>query len=104
MRFPDRVDEVVQARIAREVPAATDQLPTAALGSVGGGRMDVDPTDKKGLKTLQKVFQFDVVLPERMRLRYIGTRVQGRIDHGTEPIGWQWYRSLRQLFLRRFDA
>ncbi|MHB8474223.1 MAG: hypothetical protein ACYDC8_15510 [Gammaproteobacteria bacterium] len=104
MRFSDRVGEVVRARIAREVPAATDQLPNAALGSVGGGRMDVDPTDKKGLKTLQKVFQFDVVLPAPVRLRYIGTRVYARIEYGTEPLGQQWYRSLRQLFLRRFDV
>ncbi len=104
MRFSDRIGEVVRARIAREVPAATDQLPNAALGSVGGGRIDVDPTDKKGLKTLQKVFQFDVVLPAPVQLRYIGTRVYARIDHGSEPIGQQWYRSLRQVFLRRFDV
>jgi len=27
-----------------------------------------------------------------------------RVDHGTEPIGFQVYRSIRQVFLRLFDV
>ena len=31
-----------------------------------------------------------------------GGRAHVRFDHGTEPLAQQWYRSLRQLFLRQF--
>jgi len=33
-----------------------------------------------------------------------GQRVRVRFDHGTEPIGFQVYRSIRQVFLRLFDV
>ncbi len=34
----------------------------------------------------------------------IGGRVHVRFDHGWEPIGWRLYRSLRQVFLKRFNV
>ena len=33
-----------------------------------------------------------------------GSRVWARFDHGYEPLGWQWWRRVRQLFLSQFDA
>ena len=38
---------------------------------------------------------------ERVR---IGERAHVLFDHGYEPLGHQWFRALRQLFLRRFHA
>ena len=33
-----------------------------------------------------------------------GGRVYIRFDHGLEPLGMQWYRRIRQLFLSRFHV
>jgi putative peptide zinc metalloprotease protein len=92
------------ARIQREVPGGSRQLPTPALGSAGGGKFAVDPRDQQGVKTLARVFQLELALPPEVRSAYLGARVYVRFDHGTEPVAFQVYRALRQLLLSRFDV
>ena len=92
------------SKIIRQVPGGSYQLPTSALGSSGGGSFPVDPTDNKGRKTLERVFEYELQLPSGYRSTYLGARVYIRFDHGYEPLGLQAYRSLRQLFLRAFDV
>jgi putative peptide zinc metalloprotease protein len=94
----------VTAEIRREVPGASQQLPSAALGSMGGGPYAVDPRDSQGVTTLGRVFQLDLVLPAEVRSAYLGARVFVRFDHGYEPVAFQVYRAARQLFLRHFDV
>ena len=92
------------AAVARETPAAVDTLPSAVLGTTGGGRIVVDPADPEGRRALSRLFQVEIGLElagERVR---IGERVHVLFDHGYEPLGRQWFRALHQLFLRRFHA
>jgi putative peptide zinc metalloprotease protein len=92
------------AEIRREVPGASRQLPTAALGSAGGGLFAVDPRDNQGVTALARVFQLELGLPAEVRDPYLGARVYVRFDHGFEPAGLQIYRAMRQLLLRHFDV
>ncbi len=101
VRLSRRLGEVLPAQVRREVPAATDRLPSRALGSEGGGPFAVDPEDPEGLRTLETVFALDVELPEAALAREIGARVYVRFDHGSEPLAWRAYRGARRLFLRR---
>ena len=94
----------VPARIRRELPGATLQLPTAALGSAGGGPIAVDPRDKQGVTTLRQVFQLELTLPGEVHSEYLGSRVFIRFDHGFEPAGFQMYRAFRRLLLRQFNV
>ena len=64
----------------------------------------IEPRDAEGVKTLEKLFQFDLELPSTVDDTYIGGRVFVRFDHGFEPLAFQWYRSLRLLFMRRFNV
>jgi putative peptide zinc metalloprotease protein len=104
VRLAEHIAHPVQASLKRIVPSATDQLPSAALGTNGGGTAAVDPSDKEGRKTMQKWFQVDVELPQEDRRLHIGGRAYVRFDHGWEPLGLQWYRRARQLFLSRFNV
>ena len=90
------------ARLQREVPAAAQALPSAALGERGGGRHVTDPADKQGTRTLEPVFLFDVEL-QGAALQSIGQRAWVRFDLGLEPLAAQWYRRLRQLLLKHFN-
>ena len=92
----------MKANIERIVPSADLNLPSAALGTTGGGIIPVDPTDPDGLRALESLFQIDLCLPDGVKNPHIGSRVYVRLDHGTMPLAMQWYRSLRQLFLRKF--
>jgi putative peptide zinc metalloprotease protein len=104
VRLAERVAEMIPASFRREVPAAMEQLPSVALGSLGGGRIAVDLSDPGGVKTVQRVFQFDLELPVDTHVVNLGGRVYVRFDHGWEPLVQRWYRQLRQLFLARFNV
>jgi putative peptide zinc metalloprotease protein len=104
VRLPERIGETMPASIRREVPAATDQLPSKTLSQEGGGEIAIDPRDTAGVKAFQKVFLFDLELAERPILLNVGGRVYARFDHGWEPLAWRWYRAVRQLFLRKLNV
>ncbi|MBI9087388.1 MAG: HlyD family secretion protein [Desulfobacterales bacterium] len=102
VRLAEQSSTPLAAEIKRILPAATLNLPSAALGTSGGGDVPMDPTDPEGLRTLETHFQLDISLPGELKPPHIGGRVFVRIEHGTMPLAMQWYRSLRQLFLRKF--
>lgn len=104
VRSADYVGHPLDARLEREVPGGTFQLPTVALGSAGGGRLAVDPTDPEALRTLARVFQFDLRLVEPTPSLLLGQRVYVLFEHGRAPLAVQAYRSLRQLFLSRLGV
>jgi putative peptide zinc metalloprotease protein len=104
IRLAEDLPGAIRASVKRVVPSATDQLPTAALGTQGGGAVAVDPADREGRKSMQRVFQVDVELPHDGRALRVGGRAYVRFDHGWEPLGVQWYRRARQLFLARFNV
>ncbi len=102
VRLAEQPAQSLKAEIKRIVPAADLNLPSAALGTAGGGIVPVDPTDPDGLRALESLFQLDLTLPQAVQNPHIGSRVYVRIEHGTMPLVMQWYRSLRQLFIRKF--
>jgi putative peptide zinc metalloprotease protein len=102
VRLAERIAETVPAVVARAVPAASERLPSMALGLGGGGHIATDPTDSQGLRTLERMFQLDLRLPVRQPLVNAGGRVYVRFDHGRAPLASQWYRQIRQIFLARF--
>jgi putative peptide zinc metalloprotease protein len=102
VRLAERPAEPISAVLWRVVPAATQQLPSLALSSEGGGAIATDPRDTEGVKTLKRLFQLDVQLSSDARVINVGGRVYVRFDHGWEPLVQRWYRHLRRLFLSRF--
>lgn len=104
VRLASQVDRVIPALIKREVPGGIEKLPSTALGQGGGGEVPIDPRDKDGLKTFENLFQLDLQLSEPVAHFCLGGRAYVRFDHGYSPLGFQLYRSLRQLLLRRFNV
>jgi putative peptide zinc metalloprotease protein len=103
VRIAGRLDEIHPVVTLREVPAAGYSLPTKALSTDGGGRVFLDPRDPSGMRTLQSVFQLELVVPGSEAADYIGRRAWVRFDHGAEPLPGRWYRAVRQVFLREFN-
>jgi putative peptide zinc metalloprotease protein len=104
VRLSERISETVPAVVRRIVPGASEKLPTRALGTAGGGEVALDPSDRHGLTAIQKVFQIDLQLSSQTKLINLGGRSYVRFDHGWAPLGVQWYRKIRQLFLSRFNV
>jgi putative peptide zinc metalloprotease protein len=103
LRAASRIDTVVSGKVVRQVPGGADQLPSKALSPEGGGTVPVDPRDAKGTKSIERVFQLEIELEAPASSLY-GGRVFVRFDHVAEPLGTQWYRGLRRLFLTRFHV
>ncbi len=78
------------------------KLPSAALGYRAGGPIAVDPTDPSGARPTEQVFQVRVRPDPGVALRP-GQRVIARFELPAKPLAVQWWRSLRQLLLRRFS-
>lgn len=100
----DRVGEPLKGRWLREVPAGSTELPNAALGAMGGGEFKVDLQDETGRTATERVFQFDLALPEGTPVSGIGGRAYVRLEHGSEPLWRQWSRSLQQLLLSHLEV
>jgi putative peptide zinc metalloprotease protein len=99
VKLADRPGETFQARLVREVPGATDEVPSRALTVDGGGRLAADPRDPGGMKTLARTFQFELVLEPEARAVNFGTRAYVRFEHEPRPLAEQLWRRIRQVFL-----
>lgn len=95
---------VYRVSLVREVPAASEHLPSKTLSVEGGGSTVVDPRESTGTKTFSRTFQFDLELPLDWSAVGVGDRVYLRFDHGLEPLALRWWRSVRQIFLSRLDV
>jgi len=102
VRLAEAPEHALPARLLRAVPAATEKLPSAALGEYAGGALPVDPADKDHQRTPAPVFVFDLVLDGQV-LDRAGGRAWVRFDHGWAPLAVQWGRQLKQLLLRHFN-
>ena len=76
----------------------------AVLATTGGGPFIVTSEGGSSLKTLEKVFLVDLEPDFQGREIPFGTRAHVRVSHGSEALASQWYRRLRQVFLRQFNV
>ena len=104
IRLAEQLDKPLNASVKREVPAATDQLPSAALSMLGGGEIAADPSAPDGARALENIFLIDLHVDESIELLRLGGRAYVRFDHGATPLAQRWYREIRQLLLGRFDV
>lgn len=104
VRFAGDFDQVLAGRLKREVPAASNEVPSAVLTTDGGGMHAVVSGEGGGAQSVQSLFQFDVALLTSQPVQRLGERVYVRFVRPPEPLGLQVYRALRQLFLSRFNV
>lgn len=104
VKLPFAPGENWPARVQRTVPAATTDLPSAALGRQNGGGVPTDPRDESGRKALVSHFELELTLPPDFPYRYIGSRVSVRFSHDAEPLAGRVWRGLRHLFLAHFQS
>ena len=104
IRLANNLGRVYPAQIIRQAPKATNRLPNAALATSGGGKFAVDPNSRVELLILEKVFLVDLRFDPQQHDVPLGTRAYVRINHGGEALAMQWYRRLRQVFLRQFNV
>lgn len=101
VKLAGRLYDTFEAQIEREIPAASDKVTNLAMSSAGGGAAPLDPQDSRKAKTLSTWFEFELALPATHAF-VLGEHVYARFELGSEPLAWRIYRSIRQVFLKRF--
>jgi putative peptide zinc metalloprotease protein len=101
-RLASNIDRELPAVIKRQVPAASQQLPSMVLSLNGGGKIALDPKEKDRPMAFSSMFRFELSLPE-VSLARIDERIFVRFEHSSEPLAYRWYRSIRRLLLSRFE-
>lgn len=95
---------VQSSQVIRRVPAASEHLPSPALGVPGGGELLVRADEQQVDRLEEAAFELEVALPEAFRSALVGEAVRVRFDHGAEPLAVQIYRQVQLLLLRRFNV
>lgn len=97
--------QVIDAQLERVTPASTRTLPSMALSTTGGGRIAIDPTSNPDRpQTMEDIYQIVVRLDAPLAVAHLGQRAHVRLAHAPEPVAFQIWRQIRQVFLRRFDV
>jgi putative peptide zinc metalloprotease protein len=104
IRFASEPGRDFSAEILRQAPEATNRLPSAALATTGGGQLIATTNSENQLKSQEKVFLVDLMPDFQGHQIPLGTRAYVRVSHGSEALASQWYRRLRQVFLRQFNV
>lgn len=103
IRIKARPDLQLTGSIKKILPAGQQILPSAALGYAGGGSIPTLAQDKKGTRTAERFFEIQIAPNSNSTVRLLsGQRVITRFQMPPKPLALQWWRSLRQLFQRRF--
>lgn len=104
VRLNNSPEEAIGARVRRLVPGGENDLVSPALGTSGGGRIPVDPSQQGGTRTLKRVFDIEVELDRDSPSAVFGDRAHVRFDLGPTPLAWQWFLRLRQVFLAQLSV
>lgn len=99
VRFTDPVSPELRGELLHAVPAGSDTLSSAALGSRGGGNIMVDARDDRGLKTLHNVYAFEISVPYTPAVDYIGRRALVRFEHPSTPLFFDLKDDVRRFIL-----
>jgi putative peptide zinc metalloprotease protein len=99
VRLPGVGSAPVGATLVDAFGAATNQLPSVALGSAGGGRIATDALDEELRRSAEDIFVVDVQLADGAPALAVGTRVYLRFDFPPAPLARQLLDALRRLTL-----
>lgn len=101
-RLASALERNVPCSLKREIPAASRVLPSMALSVEGGGSIALDPREKKELQSFENLFHFEIELKDVDAMR-LGERVFVRFEHEPETLAARWHRTLRRVFLKKFN-
>lgn len=103
IRVKKRPDVTFTGNIENIFPAGQEVLPSEALGYTAGGSMPTSVQDGRRTTAAERFFEVRI-RPDKNDSRRLltGQRVIARIRLSDRPLALQWWRSIRQLFQRRF--
>lgn len=100
VRFPGKANLLFHTQSMELIPAERVDLPSQALAWASGGKIQADPSDPKGRRTLTPFYLLRGDLEGNALHHW--RRCQVRIERPWASAGSQWGRSLLQMFQKRY--
>jgi hypothetical protein len=99
-------DRVLNAESIALRPAGQREVRDPMVTHIGGGDLQMDPSDQTGRKTLGQHFELEVRLPQMPDdfVPVTGQRAVVRVTLGDRSLAWQWGRRIRQVILNASQA
>jgi putative peptide zinc metalloprotease protein len=105
LRLAGQADHVLRIPAYNVIPMEQNQLPSMALGFMGGGDIGVNMSDSSGTRTLEPFYEVRAeVEPEKNVALLHGRRGQVRFALGYKPLLWQGWRKLRQMIQKHYQV
>jgi putative peptide zinc metalloprotease protein len=104
IRFADNISKIYRVELVRQIPQASNQLPSSAFGVSGGGAIAIDASDENGITAVEQYFQVEVSLPTDQKNVPIGQRIYVRFHHGYGSLASHIILRVKQLFLSHFNV
>ncbi len=106
VRLADSIGAVHPARVVRITPELTNVVPAPALTQNGGGPFSTLPPIDPGEppRSLEPLMELELELTGTAPVLQMGARVHVLFRHPDSALVVRGWRSLRQLFLKRFDV
>ena len=102
IKFRSHPHEVLTGVIERVHPSATHEPPAAALTSLGGGPVLMDPQSGEQQRTLLPWYRVDILLDADQTPPPLGATGTARFVAGRMPLGRQLWIQFRRVLHRRF--
>jgi len=94
----------LEVRDFQIVPFQQEQLPSAALGWLGGGDIPVSMRDETGLRAAEPFFQIYAEIQDTAEVVLLhGRSGKLRFTLTPKPLLWQWAHKFRQLLQKRYQ-
>ena len=104
VRLAEDISSVHPASVIQSTPAASNQLPSSALGAAGGGGIAVASSDSTGLTSSERVFHLQLSFDQIIKVSGVGERAFVKLKHEDAPLGTRLYRLIQQTFLSNVPA
>lgn len=105
LRLQGQTDTTVQLPELRILPYQRQQLPSAALGWMGGGEVAVRSDDERGQIAAESFYEVRALFPDDHAALALAHGMSGwlRLPLPAEPALTQLWRSLQQLLQKRYQ-
>lgn len=103
VRLASQPSQYHTADISQQVPAATHELPSAVLGTQGGGRIVIAANNAEGTRSAEKVFLVDLNVRDLTQQGCYGERVHIKFVHPAQSLAQQLSRMVQQAFIHSFS-
>ncbi|MDP9175140.1 MAG: biotin/lipoyl-binding protein [Planctomycetota bacterium] len=97
VRLAGLLGKVLQGGALTLPEAAVQELTHPSLGPTGGGEIQVDPRDPKGMRPAVSQFEAHVKLANLQEQYFPGQKAYVRLTLDRRPLAWQWIRRFLQL-------